>query len=54
MSKLRTNDFEADLEDVLKSDLENSDWELTAESEMTSLGMEDNHPLQPNPCGHLR
>lgn len=44
MSKLRTNDFEAALEEVLKSDLENHDWELT-QNQMTSLGIEDNRPL---------
>ena len=46
MSKLRINDFKADLEgDLLKSDLKNCDWGLTAESEMTGLEIEDNHPL---------
>lgn len=47
MPKLRPNDFKADLEnDLLKSDLKHCDWGLTAESEITGLGMEDNSPLK--------
>lgn len=46
MPKLGPNDFKADFEsDLLKSDLKHCDWGLTAESEITGLGMEDNSPL---------